>query len=146
MLSFIAYIFKIIISLVVGFLIGHDFKSDKENNNIVLYTSLLSFTASIFSSVVLRMNTTDSHFVVGFLLFGMIYLINSFVEIFEKNDKSKLIFATLIGIIIGAGYILYSLLATVIYIYIYYNVNIFINLLSNTSSNNTLDSKVDEEE
>ena len=61
MLSFIAYILKIIISLVIGFLIGHDFKSDKEDNNIVLYTSLLSFTASIFTSVILKLNTKGKH-------------------------------------------------------------------------------------
>ena len=145
MLSFIAYILKIIISLVIGFLIGHDFKSDKEDNNIVLYTSLLSFTTSIFTSVILKLNTSESQFIVGFLLFGMIYLINSFIQMYNKNDKSKLIFATLIGIIIGTGYIFYSLLATVIYIYIYYNVNIFINLLTNTSSNNKADLDIDEE-
>ena len=38
MLYFIGYIFKIIISLVVGFIIGHNFKAENEDNIIAKTT------------------------------------------------------------------------------------------------------------
>ena len=144
MLTFIAYIFKIIISLVMGFLIGHDFKSNNEENDIVLHTSLLAFITTTFTSSFLNISNVDSTYLVGFLLFGMIYLINSFIQDFNKENKSKLIFASLIGIVTGFGYIFYSLLATIIFIYIYYNVNIFINLLSKSVSNDNEDIDINE--
>ena len=71
MLYFIGYIFKIIISLVVGFIIGHNFRAENEDNNkVVLYTSVLSFMTTSLSAVLINLNFTNSSVVIGFLLFG----------------------------------------------------------------------------
>ena len=129
MLSFIAYIFKIIISLLLGFLIGHDFKSE-DKNELVLSISFLSFLSSLFTSVVINLTQYKESFLSGFLIFGLFYILRNYISDFNNKDKSRLIFSLIIGFIIGFGYVIHAILATVIFIYIYYNIDIFVNLLS----------------
>ena len=129
MLSFIAYIFKIIISIFMGFLIGHDFKSENKSE-IVLSTSFLSFSTALFTGVVVNLTQFKESFLSGFLIFGIFYILRNYISDFNNEDKSRLIFSLIIGFMIGFGYLFHAILATVIFIYIYYNINIFINLLS----------------
>ena len=129
MLSFIAYIFKIIISLIMGFLIGHDFKSENKSE-VVLGTSFLSFSVALFTSVVINITQYKESFLSGFLIFGLFYILRNYISDFNNKDKSRLIFSLIIGFIIGFGYLLHAILATIIFIYIYYNTNIFVSLLS----------------
>ncbi|SVD08631.1 uncharacterized protein METZ01_LOCUS361485, partial [marine metagenome] len=98
MLYFIGYIFKIIISLVVGFIIGHNFKAENEDDNkIVLYTSLLSFMTTSLSAVLINLNFENSSIVIGLLLFGLFFVIESFIKDFNSQDKIKLIFSSANG-------------------------------------------------
>lgn len=129
MLSFIAYIFKIIISLLMGFLIGHDFKSENKNE-LVLGTSFLSFSVALFTSVVINIPQYKESFLSGFLIFGLFYILRNYISDFNNKDKSRLIFSLIIGFIIGFGYIFHAILATIIFIYIYYNTNILVHLLN----------------
>ena len=146
MLYFIGYIFKIIISLVVGFIIGHNFKAENEDDNkIVLYTSLLSFMTTSLSAVLINLNFENSSIVIALLLFGLFFVIESFIKDFNSQDKIKLIFSAANGVIIGFGFIFYSLLVTIIFVYIFYNVNIFINLLVKNDENKSTDSDSDED-
>ena len=146
MLYFIGYIFKIIISLVVGFIIGHNFKAENEDDNkIVLYTSLLSFMTTSLSAVLINLNFENSSIVIGLLLFGLFFVIESFIKDFNSQDKIKLIFSAANGVIIGFGFIFYSLLTTVIFVYIFYNVNIFINLLIKNDENKSPNSDTDKD-
>ena len=128
MLSFIAYIFKIIISLLLGFLIGHDFNLKIRMN--FLSTSFLSFLSSLFTSVVINLTQYKESFLSGFLIFGLFYILRNYISDFNNKDKSRLIFSLIIGFIIGFGYVIHAILSTVIFIYIYYNIDIFVNLLS----------------
>lgn len=141
MLTFIAYIFKIVISLFLGFIIGHDFKSNKENDKIVLYTSVLSFIVTVVICVVDNYYEQSTAFVIGFILLSLFILIKDFISDFKHNDKIKLIFSSLNGLVIGLGYILYSFLATIVFVYIVYNVNIFINLLIRNNSDKNINLK-----
>ena len=146
MLYFIGYIFKIIISLVVGFIIGHNFNAENEDDNkIVLYTSLLSFITTSLSAVLINLNFENSSIVIGLLLFGLFFVIESFIKDFNSQDKIKLIFSAANGVIIGFGFIFYSLLVTIIFVYIFYNVNIFINLLVKNDENKSTDSNTDKD-
>ena len=79
MLSFIAYIFKIIISLLLGYLIGHDFKSE-DKNELVLSTSFLSFLSSLFTSVVINLTQYKESFLSGFLIFGLFYILRNYIS------------------------------------------------------------------
>ena len=145
MLYFIGYIFKIIISLVVGFIIGHNFKTENEDDNkVVLYTSVLSFMATSLSAVLINLNFANSSVVIGFLLFGLFFLIESFIKDFNSEDKVKLIFSAVNGLIIGFGFIFYSLLVTVVFVYIFHNVNIFLSLFIKNDKNKSIDSDSEE--
>ena len=146
MLYFIGYIFKIIISLVVGFIIGHNFKTENEDDNkVVLYTSVLSFMATSLSAVLINLNFANSSVVIGFLLFGLFFLIESFIKDFNSEDKVKLIFSAINGLIIGFGFIFYSLLVTVVFVYIFHNVNIFLSLFIKNDKNKSTDSNSDKD-
>ena len=125
MLYLIGYIFKIIISLVVGFIIGHNFRTENEDDNkVVLYTSVLSFMSTSLSAVLINLNFTNSSVVIGFLLFGLFFLIESFIKDFNSEDKVKLIFSAINGLIIGFGFIFYSLLACIAELYVPLNFEV----------------------
>ena len=113
----------------MGFLIGHDFKSENKSE-IVLSTSFLSFSTALFTGVVVNLTQFKESFLSGFLIFGIFYILRNYISDFNNEDKSRLIFSLIIGFMIGFGYLFHAILATVIFIYIYYNINIFVNLLS----------------
>tara|TARA_B100000902_G_C26740367_1_gene635803 strand:- start:182 stop:568 length:387 start_codon:yes stop_codon:yes gene_type:complete len=113
----------------MGFLIGHDFKSENKSE-VVLGTSFLSFSVALFTSVVINITQYKESFLSGFLIFGLFYILRNYISDFNNKDKSRLIFSLIIGFIIGFGYLLHAILATIIFIYIYYNTNIFVSLLS----------------
>ena len=118
----------------MGFLIGHDFKSENKSE-IVLSTSFLSFSTALFTGVVVSLTQFKESFLSGFLIFGIFYILRNYISDFNNEDKSRLIFSLIIGFMIGFGYLFHAILATVIFIYIYDNINIFVNLLSKNIDN-----------
>jgi len=140
MLNIIAYIFKIVMSLVVGFLIGHNFK---ENNDefIDFYSMIYCFiTVSIIGVFNIKF-TSNEGFVFGLIIVALIYSL-SFVNDINIENKFKLVFSIINGAIIGVGFILYSFIAILVYLYIYQNSHIILKIFNPS----TLDKKINKED
>ena len=111
MFELIAYIFNIIIALGVGFIIGYNYKKDQRRMQIQLNTTILSFlVTSLFGILVLSVNFDISF--VSFIFIAIVYLVTKQYNDFDIIDKNRLIFAGINGIIIGLGYVFYSILIT----------------------------------
>ena len=140
MLNIIAYIFKIVMSLVVGFLIGHNFK---ENNgeSIDFYSMIYCFiTVSIIGVFNIKF-TSNEGFVFGLIIVALIYSL-SFVNDINIENKFKLVFSIINGAIIGVGFILYSFIAILVYLYIYQNSHIILKIFNPSA----LDEKINKED
>ena len=140
MLNIIAYIFKIVMSLVVGFLIGHDFKENNDES-IDFYSMIYCFiTVSIIGVFNIKF-TSNEGFVFGLIIVALIYSL-SFVNDINIENKFKLVFSIINGAIIGVGFILYSFIAILVYLYIYQNSHIILKIFNPS----TLDEKINKED
>jgi len=129
MFELIAYIFKIIIALGVGFIIGYNYKKDQRSMQMQLNTTILSFlVTSLFGILVLSVNF-DINFV-SFIFIAIVYLVTKQYSDFDLIDKNRLIFAGINGIIIGLGYVFYSILITLFFSYLINNYDIISQLFN----------------
>ena len=129
MFELIAYIFKIIISLGVGFIIGYNYKKDQQSIKVQLNSTIISFlVTSIYGILILSINF-NTNFVV-FVFMTIVYLVNIQYSNFDTIDKNRLIFAGINGIIIGLGYVFYSILITLFFSYIINNYDVISQLFN----------------
>ncbi len=141
MLNIIAYIFKIVMSLVVGFLIGHDFKENNDDS-IDFYSMIYCFvTVSIIGVFNIKF-TSNEGFVFGLIIVALIYSLSYVVNDISIENKFKLVFSIINGAIIGVGFILYSFIAILVYLYIYQNSHIILKIFNPS----TLDEKINKED
>ena len=129
MFELIAYIFKIIISLGIGYIIGYDYKKEKESIKIQFNTTLLSFFITAFIGVVYLFSEFNINFL-GFIFIGIVYfVINQYNEL-KIIDKNKLLFAGINGLLIGTGYVFYSIIITLLFSYLVNNYDIISELFN----------------
>jgi len=131
MFGLISYIFKIIISLGAGYIIGYN-NDNEENSNVQLFTSLTSFLFTSFTAAL---------FSIDILLPGLIFLAIAyplFKEISNYNllEKYKILFSAICGLIIGFGFIFYSIIITLLFSYIANNHDIISDLFSSSKNKN----------
>tara|TARA_Y100001960_G_C14421739_1_gene703271 strand:+ start:192 stop:620 length:429 start_codon:yes stop_codon:yes gene_type:complete len=127
MFSLIAFIFKIIISLGIGYIIGYK-QNASENNEFQLFTSLVCFLCASLISI-LSLYTNDLlHFSIIFFAISnyFIYMVKNYNFIY----KYKILFSIVNGIIIGLGFIFYAIVLSVIFSYVANNFDIISSLLN----------------
>ena len=129
MFSLIAFIFKIIISLGIGYIIGYNQKNS-ENNEFQLFTSLVCFLCASLISVL-------SLYTIDLLQFSIIFFaISNYFIYMLKNysfiNKYKILFSIINGSIIGLGFIFYSIILSVIFSYVANNFDIISSLINRT--------------
>ena len=129
MFELIAYIFKIIISLGVGYIIGYNYKKERESITIQLNTTLLSFFTTALIGVVTLIPEFHINFL-GFIFIGIIYFVIKQYNELKIIDKNKLLFAGINGILIGVGYVFYSIIITLLFSYLVNNYDIISELFS----------------
>ena len=129
MFELIAYIFKIIISLCIGYIVGYDHNKKDESSYIQLHTTLITFFITSISAILIFYPNESILFMGLFLLGSTFYILNNFKDL-ESMDKNKLFFSMINGFIIGTGYIFYSMVITILFSYLVNNYDV-INQLFN---------------
>ena len=129
MFELIAYIFKIIISLGIGYIIGYNYKKEHYTFQVQLNTTLISFFVTCLYGILNLSGNFDINFV-SFIFIGIIYLVNTQFNDFHIKDKNRLIFAGINGILIGLGYVFYSILITLLFSYLINNYDIISQLFN----------------
>ena len=130
MFALISYIFKIIISLGAGYVIGYN--SDKKSiSTLQFYTSVCSL---LMTSVIAIFSFEDNNIVPAIIFLSINHAL--LANFFNDNilDKFKLIFSSICGLLIGLGFIFHAILITLLFSYIVNNYDIISGLIS--SSNN----------
>ena len=107
MFGLISYIFKIIISLGSGYIIGYN-NDDKENSNFQLFTSLTSF---LFASFTGFLYSIDSNLLlIGLMFLAILYSLFKDMHDYKLLEKYKILFSAICGLAIGFGFIFYSII------------------------------------
>tara|TARA_B100001996_G_C18568327_1_gene557387 strand:+ start:410 stop:853 length:444 start_codon:yes stop_codon:yes gene_type:complete len=132
MFGLISYIFKIIISLGTGYIIGYSNDSE-EKNNFQFFTSLTSFIFASLTGVIYLMDS--SLIFIGLLFLSVLYLLSDNLSDDSLLDKYKILFSAINGVIIGFGFVLYSIIITLLFSYIANNYDIISDLLSSKNKN-----------
>ena len=127
MFSLIAFIFKIIISLGIGYIIGYNQK-DYKDNKFQLFTSLVCFLCTSVISVLSIYSMDLLHFSIIFFAISnyFIYMVKDYNFI----NKYKILFSIVNGAIIGLGFIFYAIVLSVIFSYVANNFDIISSLLN----------------
>ena len=137
MFALISYIFKIIISLGAGYVIGYN--SDKEStSSLQFYTSVNSL---LMTSVIAIFSYEANNIVpaIIFLSINHALLANFFND--DVLDKFKLIFSSICGLLVGLGFIFHAILITLLFSYIVNNYDIITDLISSKNSKNEAEYK-----
>jgi len=138
MFGLISYIFKIIISIGAGYIIGYNNNED-ENSNFQLFTSLTSFLFASFTGILYSL---DSGFtIIGLLSIAILYSLLKDVSDYNLLDKYKIIFSAVCGLTIGFGFVFYSIIITLLFSYIANNYDIISDLLLSSKNKNKDDDK-----
>ena len=138
MFSFLAYIFKIIISLGIGYIIGYNHNKKNSIENFQLYSSLSCFSVASITGLVLNY----SEIMLALIFFGIIhfYIVINKKYNFDIIESYKILFSIINGLIIGMGNVFYSIVITILFSYIANNFDIISSLLS-SKKNMDLDNK-----
>ena len=133
-MSFLSYIFKIIFSIVLGYLIGVDFDRDKsdDSSQIPFQCLFLSFISTALIGVMMRIDNNllneTNILAISIATFSLFFLSTYFIRNLDYNLSIKLIFSVVNGIILGLGFIVTSIIITVLFIYIINNTDILSDL------------------
>ena len=133
MFGLISYIYKIIISLGAGYIIGYN-NEDNENSNFQLFTSLTSFLFTSFTGILYSIDS--SLVLIGIIFLAILYPLFKEVSHYTLLEKYKLFFSAICGLTIGFGFIFYSITITLLFSYIANNYDIISNLLSSSKNKN----------
>ena len=134
MFELIAYIFKVIIALGIGYILSYNNKND-DKYTLSQYSSLSCFfTTSIVGVLVLIQEFIYVNLLIGIVFLVINYYLVKVIEEFTLLNKYKILFASINGLIIGLGYIFYSIIITLIFSYIVNNFDIIYQLLNNDKS------------
>ncbi len=138
MFGLISYIFKVIISLGSGYIIGYDNNHDN-SSNIQLYTTLTSFLLTSIVGVAFYLDADLN--LIGFLFVGIIYHISKIFSTNEALDSYKILFSAISGIVIGFGFIFYAIIITFLFSYLANNFDLISDLFLSSKNNNKNDKK-----
>ena len=131
MFGLISYIFKIIISLGAGYIIGYN-NDNEENSNVQLFTSLTSFLFASFTAVLYSIDIL----LPGLIFLAILYPLFKEISNYKLLEKYKILFSAICGLIIGFGFIFYSIIITLLFSYIANNHDIISDLFSSSKNKN----------
>ena len=133
-MSFLSYIFKIVFSIVLGYLIGVEYHRSKsvDMNQVPFQCLFLSFISTALIGVMIRVDSNllneTNILAISIVIFSLFFLSSYFIKNLDYNLSIKLIFSVVNGVILGLGFIVTSIIITVLFIYIINNTDILSDL------------------
>ena len=149
MLSFLAYILKLLLNLFVTTMLVTDInsksKEDNKNLQFMIFASFFSLTLASVCSIISKGESVSNSFYYASTIAVIFLVINSLSNNFETNDKLKVYLISLCSMLFGFGgfsLILIGFSASLVSYIILYNSSDFHKFFF--SSNN--DSKVESDD
>ena len=103
MFGLISYIFKIIISLGAGYIIGYS-NDDEENSNLQLFTSLTSFLFTSFTGILYSIDSSLT--LIGLIFLAILYPLFKDMSNYKLLEKYKILFFNNVFIIINSLFLI----------------------------------------
>ena len=108
MLGFIAFAFKLIFAAILGGAFSYITKtnSETEDHSAMVNMAMVSVLATSLVGLTVQLPNDFRGFAVGAAIFTVLHVTNSIIKLEDLSQRLQILFASIIGIIVGVGYIL----------------------------------------
>jgi hypothetical protein len=139
MFGFIAFAFKLIFAAILGGALSYIIKtnSEMEDHSEMVNMAMVSVLATSLVGLTVQLPNDFRGFAVGAAIFTVLHVTNSIIKFEELSHRLQILFASIIGIIVGAGYILQ---AAILCFILFMILNNSVSLLSSFTSDSKDDS------
>jgi len=128
MFELIIYIFKILVAIILGYILSYNNSQEEGGDSFNKYCSLSCFFTASATGVLLLLESSNL-LLIGLVFLAINYYIIKVIESFKVEEKYKILFSSINGLIIGLGYIFSSIIVTIIFLYIVDNFDIIYQLI-----------------
>ena len=139
MFGFIAFAFKLIFAAILGGAFSYITKtnSEAEDHSAMVNMAMVSVLATSLVGLTVQLPNDYRGFAVGAAIFTVLHVTNSIIKLEDLSHRLQILFASIIGIIVGVGYILQAAILCFILFMILNNSG---SLLSSVTSDSKDDS------
>ena len=120
MFGFISFSIKIILASIMGGAINY-VPEKKENRQNIFDTALICIFATAILAITKQLSNSSDNFLMGFGIFSIFISIVFLSKDLGFLQRINWLFASLIGIILGVGYIIHAVILTILIYYILHN-------------------------
>ena len=108
MFGFIAFAFKLIFAAILGGAFSYITKtnSETEDHSAMVNMAMVSVLAASLVGLTVQLPNDFRGFAVGAAIFTVLHVTNSIIKLEDLSQRLQILFASIIGIIVGVGYIL----------------------------------------
>ena len=112
MFGFIAFAFKLIFAAILGGAFSYIAKinSKEEDYSEMVNMAMVSVLAISLVGLTIQLPNDFKGFAVGAAIFTVLHVTNSIIKLKDLPKRLQILFASIIGIIVGVGYILQAMI------------------------------------
>ena len=139
MLGFIAFAFKLIFSAILGgaFSYIHKTNSEAEDHSEMVNMAMVSVLATSLVGITMQLPNDYRGFPLGVAIFTVINVTNSIIKLEDLSQRLQILFVSIIGIIVGVGYILQAaVLCLILFMILNNSGSLMSGFISDTKENN----------
>ena len=141
MFGFIAFAFKLIFAAILGGAFSYITKtnSEAEDHSAMVNMAMVSVLATSLVGLTVQLPNDFRGFAVGAAIFTVLNVTNSIIKLENLSQRLQILFASIIGIIVGVGYILQAVVLCFILFMILNNSGALMSsFVSDTKDNSDL--------
>ena len=141
MFGFIAFAFKLIFAAILGGAFSYITKtnSETENHSAMVNMAMVSVLATSLVGLTVQLPNDFRGFAVGAAIFTVLHVTNSMIKLEDLSQRLQILFASIIGIIVGVGYILQAgVLWFILFMILNNSGSLMSSFISDTKDNSDL--------
>ena len=139
MFGFIAFAFKLIFAAILGGAFSYITKtnSEAEDHSAMVNMAMVSVLATSLVGLTVQLPNDFRGFAVGAAIFTVLHVTNSIIKLEDLSQRLQILFASIIGIIVGVGYILQATVLCFILFMILNNSGSFLSSFTSDSKDDS---------
>ena len=141
MFGFIAFAFKLIFAAILGGAFSYITKtnSEGEEHSAMVNMAMVSVLATSLVGLTVQLPNDFRGFAVGAAIFTVLHVTNSMIKLEDLSQRLQILFASIIGIIVGVGYILQAtVLCFILFMILNNSGSLMSSFISDTKDNSDL--------
>ena len=141
MFGFIAFAFKLIFAAILGGAFSYITKtnSEAEDHSAMVNMAMVSVLATSLVGLTVQLPNDFRGFAVGAAIFTVLHVTNSIIKLEDLSQRLQILFASIIGIIVGVGYILQAtVLCFILFMILNNSGSLMSSFISDTKDNSDL--------